>query len=226
MVRAYGYVRVSGKGQIDGDGFTRQESEIMGFAEKAKIDIVEIFREAGISGTKGETERPAFQEMLSAILKNGVRTVVVEGLDRMAREYRVQETLLIYLASKDVTLINARTGEDVTAAIMGDPMKKALVQMQGVFSELEKSLLVKKLRGARERKREQNGKCEGRKGYVRDHQEIVSAVKKLRRKPRRGKRLTAAQIAEKMNGRGLKTVTGRVFTGQIVSNILFKAGKG
>ena len=38
--------------------------------------------------------------------------------------------------------------------------------MQGIFSQLDKSLLVKKLRKAREQKRKETGKCEGRKGYI------------------------------------------------------------
>ncbi len=40
-----------------------------------------------------------------------------------------------------------------------------MVQIQGVFAELDKSLLVRKLCKAREQKRVESGKCEGRKGY-------------------------------------------------------------
>jgi hypothetical protein len=94
-----------------------------------------------------------------------VKTVIVEGLACLAcREYWIQESLLIYLASKGITLLSARTEEDVTAAMLSDPMKKALVQIQGIFSELERSLLVKKLRVAREKARKDRGKCEGQKG--------------------------------------------------------------
>ena len=45
--------------------------------------------------------------MLTAILSNGVRTVIVERLDRLAREYGVQEQLLVYLAAKGVALCTA-----------------------------------------------------------------------------------------------------------------------
>ena len=72
----------------------------------------------------------------------------------MAREYRIQEQLLIYLVSKGIDLISANTGENVTQAIQDDPMKKAMVQIQGIFSELDKVLLVRKLRKAREKVRE------------------------------------------------------------------------
>ena len=159
MIKAYGYLRVSGQGQIDGDGFRRQEEEIRSYCKNSGIELAGVYQEQGVSGTTDETKRPAFQEMISAILKNGVRTIIVEGLDRLAREYRIQETLLIYLASKGITLINARTGENVTEAIASDPMKKALVQIQGVFAELEKNLLMKKLRTARRARAEVHGKC-------------------------------------------------------------------
>ena len=76
-------------------------------------------------------------------------------------------------------------------------MKKALVQIQGVFAELEKSLLVKKLRAARERKRDKTGKCEGRKSYREIAPEIIDEMRRLRRKPKGiVKRMTYVDIAE------------------------------
>lgn len=156
-MRAFGYVRVSSKGQVDGDGFQRQEEAIQKYAGKYGVTLEKVYREEGVSGTKGEADRPAFKEMVAAILQDGVRTVVVESLDRLAREYRIQEQLLIYLAANDIEVINASTEENVTQAIQSDPMKKAMIQMQGIFAELDKSLLVKKLRLARERKRQEAG---------------------------------------------------------------------
>lgn len=212
--KAFGYVRVSGKGQIEGDGFQRQEDAIAGYALTHGIQVAETFREQGVSGTKGETERPAFQEMVTAILKNGIRTVIVEGLDRLARELRIQETLVIYLAAKGITLLSARTEEDVTAAVMGDPMRKALVQIQGVFAELEKGLLVKKLRAARERKRAAAGKCEGQKGYSPD---VLARIRQLRRRKPGQKRPSLDHVAAALNAEGMQTVSGKEWTAKLVS---------
>ena len=80
--------------------------------------------------------------MIADILSDGCNTIIVEDLTRLAREYRIQENILVYLASKNIDLIAANTGENITTAIDSDPMKKALVQIQGVFGELDKSLLV------------------------------------------------------------------------------------
>lgn len=215
-MKVFGYARVSGKGQVEGHGFERQEDEIAKFCRKSGFELVRIFREEGISGTLGEADRPAFQEMLSEILKNGVKTIIIEGLDRLARELRIQEQLLIFLASKNITLFSARTGEDVTAAIQDDPMKKAMIQIQGVFSELEKGLLVKKLRKAREAKREETGRCEGRKSYAEVSPALIKEIKRLRRPygPRKG--MTFKAIAEYLNKTGIKTRTGRPWTPQNV----------
>ncbi len=220
--KAYGYIRVSGKSQLAGNGFDRQEDTINAYAEKARYEVVKIFKEEAVSGTKGEADRPAFQEMMTEILRNGVRTVIIEGLDRLAREYRIQETLLIYMASKGVTLLSARTEEDVTEAIQSDPMRKALVQIQGIFAELEKNLLVKKLRRAREQVRSERGKCEGRKGYAESeqHQQLLKRIKELRRKKPKQKRMTHQQVADQLNEEGFETASGKPFSAMIVANLL------
>ena len=158
--------------------------------------------------------------MVSEILKDGVKTVIIEGLDRLAREYRIQETLLIYLASKDIDLVSARTQENVTEAVMADPMRLALVQIQGVFSQLEKSLLVKKLRTARERKRAETGKCEGRKGYAERMPEVVREIKRLRRKRKGMPKRTYKKVAEELNRQNFKTLSGKEWTGQAVQDVL------
>ena len=222
MKKAYGYLRVSGLGQVDGDGFRRQLEAIEVYAAKAGIEIVEVFREIGISGTADENERPAFSEMVGAILRDGVDTIIIEGLDRLAREYRIQEHLLVYLASKGITLLSARTEEDVTAAIQADPMKRALVQVQGVFSELEKSMLVKKLRLARERVRAAKGKCEGRKAYgeTEAEQAVIRHIRALRRARKGLKRRSLQDIAGMLNAEGKTTKTGAQWTATQVKRAL------
>jgi len=217
LTKAFGYVRVSSKGQVEGDGFRRQEAEIQACAKANGYEIVGVYREEGVSGTLDEADRPAFRDMMTVILRNGVRTVIVEGLDRLAREYRIQETLLVYLASKGVALVVARTGENVTEAVMADPMKKALVQMQGVFAELEKGLLVKKLRAARDRKRELEGRCEGRHAFTKETlpeaiKVALVEVKRLRKVNPGQRRPSFAEVAQYLNDNGMYTVQGKPFS--------------
>ncbi len=222
-MKVFGYCRVSGKGQLEGDGFGRQEEAIRTFCTNQGHTIEHVYKEQ-VSGTSEGEGREQFTAMVETILKNGVRTIVVESLDRLAREYRIQEQLIIYLTSKDITLIVANTGENVTEAISADPMRKALVQMQGIFAELDRSLLVKKIRKARERKRQETGRCEGAKPYYAGT-DIVKTIKKLRRKRKGLKRVTYAQVAEKLNEMDIKTAKGQPFNSASVRAIVSRAAR-
>ena len=216
-------MRVSGKGQIVGTGFDRQLDTIQAYCDKADFEVDRVFSEQ-VSGTKGETDRPEFKAMIAEILRDGIDTVIVEALDRLARAYRIQEQLLIYLASKGINLISANTGENVTQAVTADPMKKAMVQMQGIFAELDKSLTVKKLRKAREKIRHDTGKCEGRKSYQETEEgaKILKEIRRLRRKRKGRLRRTFNEIAEILNEQGHRATNGKAFTGNTVRGILHR----
>ena len=70
MTKAFAYLRVSGKGQIEGDGFTRQLASIKSYAASQAIRIVKVFREEGISGATELEHRPALMELLEALAAN------------------------------------------------------------------------------------------------------------------------------------------------------------
>lgn len=224
IIKCYGYLRVSGTGQILKGGFDRQEKIIKSFVRGTNYKIEDIFLEKGVSGTKRTIDRPQFEVMVAAILSNGVRTIIVERLDRLAREYRIQEEILIYLASKGIDLISADTGENVTEEINKDPMKRAIIQIQGVFAELDKSIVVKKLRIGRQRKKLKTGKCEGRKRFGEDNEAEKNIVKKiiyLRRKDRgQLKQMSFRKIANKLNDEGIETKTKKSWTAMTVYNVL------
>jgi DNA invertase Pin-like site-specific DNA recombinase len=74
-----------------------------------------------------------------------------------------QELGNIALIKLGVRVLTA-TGDDLTDT--DDPMKVAMRQIAGAFSQLEKARLVAKLRVAREAKRAAGHKCEGRKSYA------------------------------------------------------------
>jgi len=220
----YVYLRVSSQGQLVGSGLVRQMETIKQYCKSNGFVIVDVFEEEGISGSTDESDRPAFKQMIAEILRNGVSIIVVESLDRLAREYRIQEQLLIYLVSKGIDLISANTGENVTQAIQQDPMKKAMVQIQGIFSELDKSLLVNKLRKARERIRQEKGKCEGAKKFGEDSEEeaeVVRKIKLMRRRRKGGRKGPSLQaIANKLNREGIPTKRGKQWTPMAVKRAL------
>ena len=166
--KAVAYLRVSGASQIDGEGFGRQLDAITNYANSHGYELAGTYQEEAVSGKTDLAARPAFLAMLADLLGNGCRVIIVERLDRLAREYRIQEELLLYLMRHGVTLISADTGEDITAAMAADPMRKFLVQMQGLLAELDKNLLVAKLAKARQRVRDRGEYAGGRRPYGMD----------------------------------------------------------
>lgn len=222
MEYAYGYVRVSGRGQIKGDGFRRQEKAIQDIAEKNDIKIVRVYKETGVSGTI--QNRPALAEMLVDIDENakGVKTVIVEKLDRVARDLMIQESIIKDFNDKNVILISALEGPDLLKA---DPTRKLVRQVLGAISEYEKSMLVQKLRVARQRKKAKFGKCEGRRSYAEAAPETVFLIKKLRRKPKGGRRKTLNEIAGILNFKRLPTLNGQPWTLQTVKNAMKRTGR-
>lgn len=216
---AVGYCRVSGPSQTrpDKDGFPRQREAIEQCCRDKGLVLLRHYEEEAVPGKLDEDHRPAFQAMVSDLLGNGCRVVICEALHRLAREYRTQEHLLIYLASKGLTLISADTGEDITAAMMGDPMRRALVQVQGIFSELEKNLLVAKLAKARQRKKELTGKGCGRDsfGVKPGEADVLDRIVKMHRIGDR-----PSSIARQLNQAGIPTRAGRPWLPSTVSKIL------
>jgi len=208
-MKAYGYVRVSGTGQLKGHGPERQRDDIAAFATRNGIEVVEVFQDAW-TGT--EDDRPAFMEMLTAMMDNGVRTVIVESMDRFARDLAVQMQLIAKLVSDGITLIPANTGQPISSETLDDnPMLKAMTQIQGVFAELDKSLTVRKLKKARDAKRHANGRCEGPRpfGANPDETAALDRIKGLRRKPKGGDRRSFAKVAAVLNAEELATRTGK-----------------
>src|SRR5690349_10559244 len=104
--RCFSYLRVSGKGQIEGDGFTRQRTAIEQYANAHGLKVVRWFEEQGVSGAKDLGNRPALQELMVALHSNGTRIVIIEKLDRLARDLMVQETIIGDLRKSGFELVS------------------------------------------------------------------------------------------------------------------------
>jgi DNA invertase Pin-like site-specific DNA recombinase len=217
MTPAAAYERCSGKASLFGDTWERQITAIRECARSQGYEVLYEFQEKAVPGKTDADERPAFQEMIATLLENGCRTIIVESLDRLAREYRIQEQLIIYIASKGLTLISANTGENVTEAMMGDPMRRALVQIQGILAELDKNMIVAKLRKARERKRKAGARCEGRRPYgSRPGEQLgLSTMQRLA-----GLGFDATEIAKVLDADGYKSRYGKTWNAGTVWKIL------
>jgi DNA invertase Pin-like site-specific DNA recombinase len=214
--KAYAYLRVSGRGQIEGDGFTRQLTAIKKYAAANNIKIVRVLREEGVSGTTDWEDRPSFSEMIGIMMSNGVRTVLVERLDRLARDLMVQESVIADFQRKNLTLISVSEPD----LLVDDPSRILMRQMLGAFFQYEKTLLVAKLRGARQRAKAENGRCEGRKPYGTRPGEavVIERIKELRLTG-----MAVDKIARQLNTEGVKPRAGVRWHATSVRRVLLAA---
>ena len=150
---------------------------------------------AAVSGADPIDTRPGFAELLDRIEGNGVRTVIVEDASRFARELMTQELGILALIRRDVRVLTAN-GDDLTDS--SDPSRKMMRQIAGAFHEYEKARLVAKLKAARERKRETEGKCEGRKSWAEINPDLVREAKRLRRRSPKGHQRSLRDVAAEL----------------------------
>ena len=213
MQKAFSYLRVSGKGQIKGDGFTRQRIAIKAYTAAHDCKIVREFREEGVRGSIETMDRPAWAEMMVALHSNGVRTVVVEKLDRLARDLMVQEAAIADLRKHGFELVSVQE-PDLMAS---DPTRVLMRQLMGAFGQYDKSQIVAKLRGARMRMKATTGRCEGRKpyGYFEGEDAVIDRMKALR-----AEAMGFDRIAAQMNTEGIETRTRGRWHGVMVNRIL------
>ena len=118
--KTFSYLRVSGKGQIDGDGFKRQQETMSKYAKANRLEIVREFRDEGVSGTKEALDRPGLTDLFVALKANGVRLVLVENATRIARDLMVSEIILAEFRKLGVKVVSADGGVDLIAEI-SDP---------------------------------------------------------------------------------------------------------
>jgi DNA invertase Pin-like site-specific DNA recombinase len=213
MQKAFAYLRVSGKGQVEGDGFTWQLGEIKRHAAANNIKIVRVYRDEGVSGAKDLADRPAFVEMMTALHANGTKLVLVEKLDRLARDLMVQETVISDLRRNGFELVSVMEPD----LLQDDPSRKLMRQIFGAIAEYEKTMIVLKLRGARARTRKKQGRCEGRKpfGYYEGEAEALERIRTLR-----SQGLGFDRIAAQLNAESVPTRTGGRWHGLVVNRIL------
>ncbi len=211
--KGFAYLRVSGKGQVDGDGFPRQLGAINKYAEANDLKVKKVFREEGISGTKELENRPALQELLAAIDSADVKVVIIEKLDRLARDLMIQETIIGDLRKRGIELVSVAEPD----LCSDDPSRKLVRQIFGAISEYEKCMIVLKLRGARQRMKARTGRCEGMKafGEGRTEKTVVRRILELR-----AGGLAVDKIAVTLNAEDLRPKYGKQWYGSSVSNVL------
>lgn len=144
----------------DKDSLTRQRAAVEAYATKHDLTIVQDYYDAAVRGGDPVDSRPGFAEMIGYMSGNGARTILVESAARFSRDLIVQETGFQFLKKLGFILIPV---DDPDSFTEDTPTQVLIRQILGAVSQFEKASLVAKLAGARLRKRNATGRCEGRK---------------------------------------------------------------
>lgn len=164
-MRVVGYVRVSTREQVEhGLGLEVQERAIRKWCAAGGHRLVAVHTDAGVSGSNGVEDREGLPLALEAIRDGQADAVVVLRLDRLARALTVQEATLATVWRLGGQLHTVESGE-VLPDDPDDPMRTAMRQMAGVFAELERRMVVKRLRDGRKRKAEKGQFAYGSPAY-------------------------------------------------------------
>jgi DNA invertase Pin-like site-specific DNA recombinase len=221
-IKAVAYLRTSSAANVgeDKDSHLRQMAAIQAYAKRSGFQIeLPPYYDAAVSGTDPVESRTGFASMLAFMADHPeVRTILVENASRFARDLIVQLTGHDLLKARGITLIPVDAPEHFTT---DTPTAVMVRQILGAVSQFEKTMVVMKLRVARDRKRIANGKCEGRKSYAEKHPAVVALAHKLHRKDRTtGKRLSFRKIAQRLAEQGHLTKSGKQYGASSIRSML------
>ncbi|WP_020562066.1 recombinase family protein [Methylosarcina fibrata] len=152
MKRAALYIRVS----TDQQTTENQRLELEKIANKSGWEIVQVYEDAGISGSKGRDKRPALDKMLKAATQRKFDVIMAWSVDRLGRSLQDLVGIMHDLHSVGVDMYLHQQAIDTTT-----PSGRALFQMCGVFAEFERSMIQERVHAGLSRARQQ-GKQLGR----------------------------------------------------------------
>lgn len=217
---AVAYYRTSSAANVgqDKDSLRRQQEAVRAYAKGQGLEVVQEFYDAAVSGADHIDTRAGFVSMLDYMAGNGARVVLVESASRFARDLAVQITGHDFLKGMGYDLIPVDAPDFFTDET---PTAELVRQVLGAISQFEKASLVAKLKAARDRKRAETGRCEGRKPPA---PEVVKLAKRLaRRNPKTGRKRSLQKISEGLAAEGYLGSTGKAYSREGIRKLLNRA---
>jgi DNA invertase Pin-like site-specific DNA recombinase len=131
-MRAAIYLRVSTAEQTTAN----QERELRAAAERMGHEIVEVYRDHGISGAKGKDKRPAFNQLHQDATRRRFDAVMAWSVDRLGRSLQDLVGFLEHLRETRCELFLHQQGLDTTTSA-----GRAMFGMLSVFAEFGRSII-------------------------------------------------------------------------------------
>ena len=206
--RAAIYVRLS-RDRVGETSTARQEADTRALAQARGFEVVEVFSDVDLSAYKEGVVRPAYEKMLAAARAGDLDAVVVWKVDRLARSLREFVRVTEMLDKYGVALVSVNESLDTSS-----PMGRAMLQIIGVFAELESATISLRTKNAKAHDAAHgrpNGGGRRPFGYTtQTFDELVPEEAELLHEA--AGRLLAGEsmrsIAADWNARGIKTTSG------------------
>ena len=140
--RAALYVRVS----TDAQTLENQIRELRQVAERRGWDVVEVYRDAGISGAKGRDGRAGLDTMLKDASRRRFDVIMAWAIDRLGRSLTDLLHIIQHLEACGVDLYLDQQSIDTTT-----PMGRLVFQVTGAFAEFERTMIRQRIKAGLKR---------------------------------------------------------------------------
>lgn len=138
------YLRVSTSDQTT----LNQELELKAYCERSKYEIVDIYKDEGISGSK--TSRPELDRLLQDMRLKKFEAIIVWKFDRLGRSTQHLLQVLEEMKNKEVRLIATSQNIDTFT-----PMGKFFFTILSGFAEMEREIIIERINLGLERRKKQ-----------------------------------------------------------------------
>jgi len=146
------YLRVSTTGQT----VENQRRELQELADRSGWQVVAVYQDDGISGTKGRERRPQFDAMLKAATRRQFDMIAAWSLDRLGRSLQDLVGFLSEIKGAGVDLFLHKQALDTSTS-----SGRAMFGMVSVFAEFEADIIKERVNAGLARARAE-GKRLGR----------------------------------------------------------------
>lgn len=218
---AVGYIRVSTEEQArEGYSLENQIVEIKKKCKNEGWELLKIFDDKGISGALLE-ERIGLKAMLRFIKEQKVNYLVIYKLSRLSRKIVDVVTIADFLEKNSTYLISIEDKIDTSS-----PIGRYFLVFASIFADMERENLIVQVKGGMSQKARQGEWNGGKPPFGYDlidkklviNKEKAEIIKLIFSEYLKGNGYKA--IAAMLNERGIRTNTGKTFSGTAVKNIL------
>lgn len=225
-LRLVAYLRVSTDAQVaDGFGLQVQAEAVAAWAKANGHRIVRTCSDEAVSGTIDCFDRDGFACAIDAIESGAADALLIPRLDRLARQLTIQEAVLAHIWQRGGRVFTTDGGE-VLPDDADDPARTAMRQMAGVFAQLDRAMIAKRLRDGRKAKASKGGYVAGSPpyGFRAEHGELVpdsdeqAVLDRMKRMREAGSSLR--DIAAALNADGISSKRGATWSPSTISRIL------